>query len=633
MEQGEGPQEIEFKAQEVDLEKSHKTFERLERLRQLNSKKEWVNDDLYRLMYKEELYIIAYERIKSKPGNMTPGTDGQTIDGWSLEEIHKIIEEMRSEQFQFKPVRIEYIPKSNGKMRKLGISSARDKIVQEAIRLILEAIYDSPYGPYFLDTSHGFRPKRSCHTALREIRGKWAATNWFVEGDIQACFDDIEPKILVNLLRKKIKDERFLNLIWKLLRAGYLDLQGERKDSLAGTPQGNIASPILANVYLHELDVKVEQIQQRLQKGKKKGPNPHYKKLQGQKDRLAKRGLTDTKQFRNLIKRMRAIPSVEVDDPNFIRVKYIRYCDDWLIGICGPYALAQQIKAEIKLFLAQHLHLTLSEDKTHITNAKKGQAKFLGTLITIGRGGQQKVTKVKQQGTKRMVKRRTTGWETILKAPTNDLIQRLHKRGFCTATGEPTTKVSWMNLDPEQTISLYNSINRGLQNYYRFVDNLNCLVRIQYILHYSLAKTFAAKYRISVKKVFTRFNKNITVTVKAQDGQKNRQVSFYLNTDWEKDRNAFRIHDSKVDLVQMAYRMYSRSKLGKPCCICNSVKQVENHHVRHIRKMKQKAARGFQKVMQSLNRKQIPVCKSCHHKIHQGKYDGLKLSDLAYDPR
>jgi retron-type reverse transcriptase len=243
VEQGEGPQEIEFKAKEVDLEKSNKTFERLERLRQLNSKKEWVNADLYRLMYKEELYILAYERIKSKPGNMTPGTDGQTIDGWSLEEIQKIIEQMRTEQFQFKPVRIEYIPKSNGKMRKLGISSARDKIIQEAIRLILEAIYDSPHGPYFLETSHGFRPNRSCHTALREIRGKWAATKWYVEGDIQACFDDIEPKILVNLLRKKIKDERFLNLIWKLLRAGYLDLQGKRKDSLAGTPQGNIATP------------------------------------------------------------------------------------------------------------------------------------------------------------------------------------------------------------------------------------------------------------------------------------------------------------------------------------------------------------------------------------------------------
>src|SRR5262249_55899833 len=114
---------------------------------------------------------------------------------------------------------------------------------QEVMHMILEAIYDSPYGPYFQDTSHGFRPHRSCHTALQEIRGKWAATNWFIEGDIQACFDEIEHGTLVNLLRKKIKDERFLNLIWKLLRAGYLDLRGAQRDSLAGTPQGGIASP------------------------------------------------------------------------------------------------------------------------------------------------------------------------------------------------------------------------------------------------------------------------------------------------------------------------------------------------------------------------------------------------------
>jgi hypothetical protein len=182
----------------------------------------WVNSNLYRLMYKEDLYIIAYERIKSAPGNLTPGSDKQTIDGFSLDTIHKIIREMQTEQFQLKPVRTVYIPKSNGKKRKLGIPSTRDKIVQEVIRTILECIYDSPKGPYFHEMSHGFRPNRSCHTALREIRGKWPAINWFLEGDIQSCFDAIDHGILVRLLRKKIRDERFLNLIWKLLRAGYL---------------------------------------------------------------------------------------------------------------------------------------------------------------------------------------------------------------------------------------------------------------------------------------------------------------------------------------------------------------------------------------------------------------------------
>src|SRR5436305_5026477 len=160
---------------------SQKTIARLERLQQLNSNTEWINHDLYRLMYREDLYIIAYERIKSKPGNMTPGTDEETLDGFSRAEILEIIEEMKTERFRFKPVRQEFIPKPNGKMRKLGIPCVRDKIVQEVIRLILEAIYDSPREPYFSDSSHGFRPQRSCHTALREFREKWTGVNWLIE--------------------------------------------------------------------------------------------------------------------------------------------------------------------------------------------------------------------------------------------------------------------------------------------------------------------------------------------------------------------------------------------------------------------------------------------------------------------
>jgi retron-type reverse transcriptase len=140
-------------------------------------------------MYKEDLYILAYERLKSKPGNMTAGNEEETLDGLSLKSIQQIIQTMRTEHFQFKPVRTVYIPKPNGKQRKLGIPSPRDKVVQEVIRMILEAIYDSPHGAYFLPTSHGFRPNRSCHTALREYRRKWTATDWLIEGDIHACFD------------------------------------------------------------------------------------------------------------------------------------------------------------------------------------------------------------------------------------------------------------------------------------------------------------------------------------------------------------------------------------------------------------------------------------------------------------
>jgi group II intron reverse transcriptase/maturase len=418
---------------------SYKTLERLERLRKLNSKRQWVNDDLYRLMYREDLYIVAYERIKSKPGNMTPGTDEETLDGFSLESIREIINEMRTEQFLFKPVRLTYIPKANGKMRKLGIPCVRDKIVQEVIRMILEAIYDSPSGPYFSDQSHGFRPNRSCHTALQEIRGKWSAVNWLIEGDIHACFDELEHQVLVSILNKKITDQRFLNLIWKLLHAGYMDLHGVKRDSLIGSPQGSLVSPILANAYLHELDEFVGTLRTKREKGKAKRRNPAYLWLLYQKRLLVAQGKTRTKAFKLTIKQLRNTPSKQVDDPDFIRIKYLRYADDWVVGVCGSHSLAEFIKQEIKTFLRESLKLTLTEEKTHITNARTEEAFFLGTTFKIGNGGEAKVAQQTSQ-TGKTFHRRSTGWETVMKAPLPRLIKRLSDRGFCTKEGKPRSK-------------------------------------------------------------------------------------------------------------------------------------------------------------------------------------------------
>ena len=613
---------------------SQETFMRLEHLRQLNSNRQWVNEDVYRLMYKEDLYILAYERIKSKPGNMTPGTDEETLDGFSLEAIREIIQEMRTEQFRFKPVRTTFIPKTNGKMRKLGIPCVRDKIVQEVMHMILEAIYDSPHGPYFQETSHGFRPNRSCHTALREFRGKWTAMNWLIEGDIRACFDELDLHVLVTLLQKKIQDQRFLNLIWKLLKAGYMDLHGTKRESLIGSPQGSLVSPILANVYLHELDEFVEELRQGLGKGEAKHRDPTYRKISKEKARMAARGKTRTKEFKAIVKLMRTLPSRQVDDPEFIRIRYLRYADDWCVGVSGSHALAEEIKQRMKTFLWDHLKLTLSEEKTHVTNARTEEAFFLGTMLKIGNGGTAKV-KQTTNGTGKTFKRRTTGWETVMKAPLPRLVKRLSERGFCTTEGEPTPKSGWAFLDAEQIVSLYSSVNRGIQNYYRFADNWGQLNRIQYILQCSLAKTLARKYQISMTKVFKRFGKQMTIHVVGKDGKKDREVSFYLNRDWTKRRDAFQEgKHSDSDLVQTAMRMRTRSKLGKPCCICGEVKQTAMHHVRHIRKLSHKrVATGFNRVLRALNRKQIPVCTACHVSIHRGEYDGMKLSDLAYIPR
>jgi group II intron reverse transcriptase/maturase len=610
---------------------SKSALHQLEVLRKRNAVRSWVNEDLYRLLYRPDLYIVAYERIKSTPGNMTAGTDGETIDGFSNRTINTLIESMRNESFQFKPAKRVYIPKANGKMRPLGIPSPKDKIVQGVIQMILEAIYDSPRGRYFLNCSHGFRTSRSCHTALREFGKKWTAIPWIVEGDIMACFDEIDHQILVSLLRRKIKDERFINLIWKALRAGYLWMR-ERKDTLMGTPQGSGISPILANIYLHELDTFVEGLKQKHEMGDKRRKYPEYEHIQDRRSRLLEAsGGEVTPEIRGLTRQMRSMPSRDTNDPNFVRVKYLRYADDWILGVIGPRTLAEKLKDEIQLFLRDELKLELSVEKTLITHAATEEANFLGTRLMIKRSptGRERIHVVRREG-ERPCKKRVTGFYPIMYAPINKLIGKLHSKGFCDKEGWPTSKVGWTGLDADQIITLFNSNLWGLLNYYRFVNNFGAMSRIQYILRFSLAKTMAHKYRTTMKRIFRKHGNNLRFCWQMADGR-TREVSFKENTDWQNNLAAFMVNPPNIDLLSWQWSLRSKSKLGFPCLICGSYEDVQMHHVRHIRKMGDKKPTGFTAVMRALNRKQVPVCKKCHDGIHRGDYDGISMQDLAYD--
>jgi group II intron reverse transcriptase/maturase len=603
---------------------------RLEALRKHNADRGWVNLDLYRLLYRPELYEVTYQRIKSKPGNMTAGSDGTTLDGFSTQVITDLIASLKDESFRFKPARRVHIPKADGKRRPLGVPSPRDKVVQEALRTILEAIYDSPRGAYFLDSSHGFRPNRGCHTALRDFSDHWSGVTWIIEGDIKSCFDEIDHHTLVNLLRRKVADGRFLNLIWKALRAGYLWGQ-ERRDTLTGSPQGSVISPILANIYLHELDCFVEQLRDKYEKGRERRRHPEYERVKKQRRYwLRKTGGTVTPHIKQLTRRLRSLPSGDPRDPNFVRIRYLRYADDWIVGVIGPKHLADTIKEEIGRFLKDRLKLELSQEKTRITHAKTEEANFLGVRLSIGKAGRAQAKVISQRSPTRRFKRRATGWLPALKAPTARLVERLRHKGFCDADGFPTAQTRWLLLDADQLIRLYNSILRGLLNYYRFVDNFASLCRIQYILRYSLAKTLAHKYRRSMGAIFRRHGRNLRFEWELRDGRR-RSVEFAENTDWTVKTDAFVTHPPDPDLLEWQTHLRTRSKLGYPCLICGTAVGVEMHHVRHIRKMGARKPKGFRAVMGALNRKQIPVCRSCHQKIHQGEYDGIRLQDLAYD--
>lgn len=614
---------------------THKGITRLDTLAKLNANPHWVNDELYRLMYSEDLFIIAYERIKSSPGNMTPGNDGETLDGFSLSLIRGIIARLRSNSFDFRRARRVYIPKADGKRRPLGIAPPTDKVVQEVIRMILEAVYDSPYGATFSDHSHGFRPRRGTHTALKDIRSKWSGVTWLVEGDIKGCFDNIDHARLMQALRKRIRDERFLGLIWKALRCGYMEFHLP-VDSFIGTPQGSIVSPLLANIFLHQLDEFVErEFIAAYQGGHKRQATPEYRKVcyRLQKARLALKASSDPAEQERYKGEIRTLKNVQLstkaysDDPTFIRIKYLRYADDWLVGINGPKELAETIKERSAVFL-ESIGLTLSLEKTHIRHAKTEEANFLGTRISIGSTSPSS-KRVEHGGKTDLVgTRRVTGWFPRMFAPIDEIVRRLHDQGMCDGEGWPTRKSAWLHLDDVDIIQMYSSTLRGYLNYFSFVDNYVKLGRIQYILLFSLVKTLANKHRLSVPETFRKYGKPPRVTVEPE-GRKATNITFHMERDWRRRPSRFHTatHGGPEEIVSLRYSRLNKSKLGRHCIICGTTEDIQMHHLRHIRKMGA-AVKGFAKLMAGINRKQVPLCHEHHVAVHAGKYDGVSLSSL-----
>ena len=310
---------------------------------------------IYRILFNEEMFMLAYERIKSKPGNMTPGTDGLTIDGMTIDRIGKLIECLKDESYSPQPAKRVYIPKKNGKKRPLGIPTIEDKLVQEVTRMILEAIYEG----HFESTSHGFRPFKSCHTALISIKKTFTGMRWFIEGDIKGFFDNIHHATLIDILRMRIADERFIRLIWKFLRAGYLEEWYFNK-TYSGTPQGGIVSPILANIYLDQFDKYMKEYATLFDKGESRKIRNEYMNLNMRTvNRRKKRKATEDPveaavldaEIKQLQKQLRSMPVRDEMDENYRRLKYVRYADDFLIGVIGSKQECERIKEDITNYM------------------------------------------------------------------------------------------------------------------------------------------------------------------------------------------------------------------------------------------------------------------------------------------
>ena len=338
---------------------------------------------LYRQLFNPDLYLLAYGRLYSNHGAMTPGACGETADGMSMAKIGRIIDALRHERYRFQPVSRVYIPKKNGKRRPLGLPSWSDKLVGEVARLLLEAYYE----PRFSDHSHGFRPRRGCHTALSKISDTWTGTTWFIEGDISDCSGSLDHEKMIEILAEKIQDNRFLRLVRNMLKAGYLE-DWEWKATLSGVPQGGVISPILSNIYLDRLDDLVERRLLRMNnRGRSRRRNPAYREIETnikhirRNTRNSGNGRPDG--LGELHQRLRKLPVGDPQDPHYRRLRYVRYADDLLLGFTGPRKEAERIKQQLAEILRDELKLELSPEKTLITHARTGAARFLGYEITV----------------------------------------------------------------------------------------------------------------------------------------------------------------------------------------------------------------------------------------------------------
>jgi len=576
-----------YKSNQLDLLRSY-----------IISNKKCVN--VSKIMSDPNFLIAAWARIRSNSGSLTLALNKETLDGITLSWFEEIANTMRNGIFQFSPSRRTYISKSDGKKRLLTIPSPRDKIVQEAIRFLLMLIFEGD----LKKNSHGWVSGRGCHTALNQIKMDFAHDNWFIEGDIDQQFPSLDHQVLIDLLKTKIDDQAFIDLIYKYLRVGYGESQDKIVKMRVGTSQGGVLSPILANIYMTPFDKWVESdLIPKYTKGKRKKANPAYTKM----TRSGK--VTD-----------HSIPSSYAHDRNFIRLHYVRYADDFIMGLNGPKIYCKQIVDECKTFLFEQLKLTLNTEKTKITHSQLDSATFLGYRVYKTKLPKMKIA----YNLKGQLSRRTTN--TILDGPIDRIVGKLTERGYTKKDGSPTRNCRFINHTLYDMIEHYKMVERGILQYYKLANNYGRVAaRVHYILKYSCALTIASKMKLTtLRRVFNKYGKNLNI--KDESG---KIITSYPTVDYRRPKKFYIAPILDFSSLEAYIDQYDRrvqrgrKDLKGPCVLCGSNQGIEIHHIRKLSKTNRKDY--LSSMMSRMNRKQVPVCKKCHIKIHQGTYDGKRV--------
>lgn len=582
-------------------------------------KPEVTFDKLFQKLYNAELWLLAYQRIAPKPGNMTAGVDGKTIDGAGLQLIRDAIADLKASRYKPLPVRRAYIPKPNGKQRPLGIPSFRDKLLGTVLKLILEAIYEPTSSKY----SHGFRPERSCHTALATVKREMDGVRWWVEGDIKGFFDHVNHDTLLSILSKRITDKRFLHLIGQFLKAGYVE-DWRYHQTYSGVPQGGTLSPVLSNIYLDELDRAMATKIAEFNRGKERGLRREYNRLRQAVKRAKQkaRATGDWTRYKVLKQQMLQTEAKDPMDPNYRRMYYVRYADDFLVGINGDKTEAEAWKIWLGDYLSSELQLELSQEKTLVTSAKE-RVRFLGYDIKRWSGNRI----LRYRSTQGVKTQRTGTYKLSLLMPPDKTTAYAREYGTPTTWhGEHRSKL--LNLSELEILLTYNAEVRGFLGYYSLADNLkDGSGGVLWITARSFFCTLANKRKSSVKKVIKSLKKGpgrYAISLE-KDGKGIKEYELIAST---KQLKRETVTYGQVDQIPKTWMYQSRNELSKRllasecewCGIRGS--QVEVHHIRKLGNLEGKTP--WERQMIARRRKTMVLCVECHDELHAGKLSEKK---------
>ena len=583
--------------------------------------KDEVFTKLFRYLLRPDLYFEAYKHLYANNGAATKGSNDDTADGFSERKIEKITKMLRDGTFQPTPVRRTYIVKKNNasKKRPLGIPTFTDKLVQEVLRMILESVYE----PIFLTQSYGFRPNRSCHTALKDLKHQFHGTRWFIEGDIKACYESINHKILVGIINNKVKDARLIQLIYKFLKAGYLENWQYHK-TYSGTPQGGIISPLLANIYLHELDKFIINLKTEFDKLKEKHFTYEYGVVQRKMKKLnIQINEADGEKRQELIKQYKLAKQELLKTPCKSQtdkvLKYIRYADDFIIGINGSKEDCVEIKRKISEFIEKNLKMELSEEKTLITHSNK-TARFLGYNVRVRRDNRT----IKHGGGSQATRRNLNNM-TELSIPFDDKIHKfIFSKGIAKqkvdGTLFPVHRKHMVNLTDLEIVSTYNAELRGICNYYNMAVDFHKLSYLEYLMKYSCLKTLASKHKSKISKVIKMFRDGHGgwgIPYETKLGKKRCYFAKY--SECRKAKNPTDKISNPALWKGAAINSMEKRLKAKVCELCGTT-EAEHYEIHHVNKLKNlKGKNIWERAMIAKRRKTMVVCKTCHIKIHHPK--------------